>query len=438
MHIFGPTKHKQSSQTLSSSYNGKQVSDRSKPFASAISSVKSLFSKRTQSKSAPSLAMHQVSASIAYVDTSKTNKISKRHSAMVGTNSLRHKFSTCSLNAEEVTVQELSERYSQARARVLAETARRLQSTRSPSPVTPSSIDTGKTLPCFPEEDEYKDVDYSAEPTGESRSHARASVPSFATIGDIASSASSSLTCTTTRSRPMSLIEPQSSSYSPTTRKYSQNLPNASHETLNVQSPDRPSNLPGSTKTRTSCATRIKKMASWEPKKQSSGQRYSVAMSQNVSRRFQTRITHEYEQRIYCLHAHYTDVIERMEKRACNDMDRLQALQKEVDDLRHANAALKMREAELQCQNTASAQALGEPRATENTPSYKQLAGLVEHYQDEMQRLTQETATAQEWIITLAEMVVGPKQECQSWEDWLSSCLTLLHSLRKLQKEQEW
>ncbi|KAJ2632656.1 hypothetical protein H4R22_001076 [Coemansia sp. RSA 1290] len=437
MHIFGPTKRKQSSQTLSSSYNGRPVSDRSKPFASAISSVKSLFSKRTQSKSSPSLAMHKVSTPIAYVDTSKTDKISKRHSAMVGTNSLRHKFSTCSLKTEEVTVQELSERYSQARARVLAETARRLQSTRSPSPVTPSSIDTGKTLPCFPEEDEYKVGDYPAEPAGESRNHARASVPSFATIGDMASSASS-LTCTATPSRPMSLIEPQSGSYSPTAKKYLQNLPNASYETLSAHSSEHPSSLPGNAKNRPSCATRIKKMASWEPKKQSTGQRYSVAMSQNVSRRFQTRITHEYEQRIYCLHAHYTDVIERMEKRACNDMDRLQALQKEVDELRHANAALKIREAELQCQNTASVPALGEPCATENTPSYKQLAEFVEHYQDKVGRLTQEVATAQEWIITLAEMAVGPKQEYQSWEEWLSSCLTLLHSLRKLQKEKAW
>ncbi|KAJ2842300.1 hypothetical protein IWW36_005960, partial [Coemansia brasiliensis] len=329
MHIFGPIKHKRSSQTLSSSKDSKQVSDRSKPFASAISSVKSLFSKRTPSKSMPSLAMHQVSTSLAYIDAHKADRISKRHSAMVGTNSLRHKFSTCSLNTEEVTVQELSERYSQARARVLAETARRLQSTRSPSPVTPSSIDTGKTLPCFPEEDEYKDIGYPAEPAGESRSFARASVPSFATIGDIASSASSSRTCTATPSRPMSLIEPQSGSYSPTARKYPQNLPNSSYETLNMHASEHPSTSPGSMSHRASCATRIKKMASWEPKKQSAGQRYSVAMSQNISRRFQTRITHEYEQRIYCLHAHYTDVIERMEKRACNDMDRLQALQKE-------------------------------------------------------------------------------------------------------------
>ncbi|KAJ2319756.1 hypothetical protein IWW52_001784 [Coemansia sp. RSA 2704] len=400
-----------------------------KSLASTItSSVKSLFSKRAHHKSVSSWDAYQADFSLPTEPAIQTTMAAKRHSAMTNSNVIRHKFSTRSLNTEECTVQELSERYSLARARVLAETARRLQSTRSPSPVTPSSISTGKTLPCCPEEDEYEDVEQSSDSTGEPRAYARASIPCFSASSGLASSASSSRTCTV-GSRPTSFVEPDSSSRSPVmVPMQPHNLASASRETLSTLSPEQPCT--------TSAKSRSKK-TSWEAKRHhalpSTGQRYSVAMSQNINRRFQTRLTHEYEQRIYCLHAHYADVIERMEARACNDTDRLQKLQKEVDDLRQINAALKIREAELQCQNTVS-----ESSTVPSVHVPKPLMDFVERYQEEVQRLSHETATAQQWVITLAELVVGPKKERQSWDDWLGLCLDTLHKQRELQKEQEW
>ncbi|KAJ1854672.1 hypothetical protein GGH12_004111 [Coemansia sp. RSA 1822] len=432
MPLFGSAKHKKSSQVLADCDSNVAYSRKS--LTSTISSsVKSLFSKRAHEKPSYPLDLSQMHFTQPPEVMPKTSKAAKRHSAMAGPNVIRHKISTHSLNAEEYTVQELSERYSQARARVLAETARRLQSARSPSPVTPSSISTGKTLPCFPEEDEYEDMDQTSEPA-ELRTHVRASIPCFSSVSGLASSASSSRTCTTL-SRPVSFVELDSACSSPVAEKHPQSPSNSSRETLLADQPNSP--------TRNSTSgpaypVRSKKQ-SWETKRHAlsgAGQRYSVAMSQNMNRRFQTRLTHEYEQRIYCLHAHYADVIERMETRAHNDMDRLQSLQKEVDDLRQANAALKMREAELKCQNTASARTLSGPGEAIHVP--KRLLEFVEHYQEEIQRLSRETATAQEWVITLAELVIGPKKERQSWDEWLNLCLDTLQKHREQQKEQEW
>ncbi|KAJ2352935.1 hypothetical protein GGF43_003621 [Coemansia sp. RSA 2618] len=437
MPIFGSAKHKRSSQIFAGSDSN--LANARKSLTSTISSsVKSLFSKRAHEKPVQTLDSYHMCFSQPADVAPKTTKAAKRHSAMAGPNMIRHKISTRSLKAEECTVQELSERYSQARARVLAETARRLQSTRSPSPVTPSSISTGKTLPCFPEEDEYEDVDQSSERSNEPRTHVRASIPCFSSISGIASSASSSRTCTVP-SRPVSFVELDSGCSSPVAENHAQSPSNASRKTLSADQPH-----PAQARSQPSEAanpTRSKKQAGWETKRHvlpSAGQRYSVAMSQNMNRRFQTRLTHEYEQRIYCLHAHYADVIERMETRARNDMDRLQNLQNEVDDLRQANAALKIREAELKCQQTASTQTLGGSNSMAGVHVPKRLIEFVEQYQDEIQRLSRETATAQEWVITLAELVIGPKKERQSWDEWLGLCLDTLQKHHELQKEQEW
>ncbi|KAJ2839945.1 hypothetical protein FBU31_000604 [Coemansia sp. 'formosensis'] len=178
----------------------------------------------------------------------------------------------------------------------------------------------------------------------------------------------------------------------------------------------------------------------------SSGLRYSVAMSQSLSRRFQTRLAHEYEQRIYCLHSHYSDVIERMEARARQDSERCRELEKELSELRKTNASLSVRETELTnrlCQQgnrITTAWPLGGFSAAANNSGglSKKLVEFVDHYQDEVQRLTRETSTAQEWVVTLAELVIGPKQEHQSWDEWLNVCLETLQKRREQQKEEEW
>ncbi|KAJ2763876.1 hypothetical protein IWQ57_005400, partial [Coemansia nantahalensis] len=159
--------------------------------------------------------------------------------------------------------------------------------------------------------------------------------------------------------------------------------------------------------------------------------RYSVAMSQNLTRRFQPRAAHELDQRIYCLHAHYADVIERLEARARGDSEQLQARQRELDGLRSDNAALKARVAELKTQRRTSAWNLGRS----STAAAHRAA--ADSHLEEVRRLTRETVTAQEWVITFAELVVGPKQDAQSWDEWLNLCLDALQRRRK-QQEQEW
>ncbi|KAJ2461675.1 hypothetical protein GGF42_000003 [Coemansia sp. RSA 2424] len=173
-------------------------------------------------------------------------------------------------------------------------------------------------------------------------------------------------------------------------------------------------------------------------------------MSQSLSRRFQTRLAHEYEQRIYCLHSHYSDVIERMEARARQDSERSHELEKELSELRKTNASLSVRETELtnrlrhQSSRIATAWPLGGSSASTAAAATtagglsKKLVEFVDHYQDEVQRLTRDTSTAQEWVVTLAELVIGPKHEHQSWDEWLNICLETLQKRREQQREDEW
>ncbi|KAJ1718411.1 hypothetical protein LPJ61_006642, partial [Coemansia biformis] len=166
--------------------------------------------------------------------------------------------------------------------------------------------------------------------------------------------------------------------------------------------------------------------------------RYSVAISQNLNRRFQTRVAHEYEQRIYCLHTHYSDVIERMEARARGDSEQLNELHRELDSLRSDNNALKSRVSELKSQNRAGVWSLRRVGTiTGKRSASNKGTEFADQYQDEVQRLTRETVTAQEWVITLAELVIGPKREHQSWDEWLTLCLDTLQRRRE-QQEQEW
>ncbi|KAJ2400102.1 hypothetical protein GGI23_002248 [Coemansia sp. RSA 2559] len=185
-------------------------------------------------------------------------------------------------------------------------------------------------------------------------------------------------------------------------------------------------------------------------------QRYSVAMSQNLSRRFQTHTTHEYEQRIYCLQAHHSDVVERMEARAQKDADHIRKLEEQLCELRKANTELCAKEADL----TKKVQQLKNAKRTPNSQSVaikpvlrassssfalahqanisKKLIEFMENYQEDVRRLKRETNTAQEWVITLAELVVGPKKECQTWDEWLNSCLDTLQKRRERVKVEEW
>ncbi|KAJ1803934.1 hypothetical protein LPJ56_006850 [Coemansia sp. RSA 2599] len=152
-------------------------------------------------------------------------------------------------------------------------------------------------------------------------------------------------------------------------------------------------------------------------------QRYIVPMTQNLNRRFQTPLHHEYEQRIYCLHSHYTDVIERLESQTQMQTLKLRKLEHELSEARKANSTLKVKESELRSrlQNKTDAGVS------------KKLVDFVDHYQQEMHRMTKETSTAQEWVVTLAELVVGPKKKHQSWDDWLNSCLEALQQRRDVQ-----
>ncbi|KAJ2158830.1 hypothetical protein GGF46_003483 [Coemansia sp. RSA 552] len=419
MHIFGPTKYRS---------NDQLAADRKSLASSLSSSVKSLFHKRSRRSSTATLTAEDLSFEPSMIETIPRAAVSKRRSAMVGVDTIRHKISTRSLRASEDTESPLSlDRYSQARARVLAETIRRLQQTSSPPPVTPSSISTGKTLPCFPEVDEHEESDYEPHCAGISTNGRANAVPRV--VSD--SSASSSRTCVPS-SRPTSVASFTSSEGSSVGRSY-------------------PSRKAGCTSRETLDMTKDEQLVSQEPARSTkpdgretkrhyaAGARYSVAMAQNVGRRFQTRLAHEYEQRIYSLHTHYSDMIERMEERARSDSDRLAALQREADELRQANAMMRIRESELQlkCRSTADS-SIRALRDSPDTLPPKKIVAFIEHYQEEILRQSRETATAQEWVITLAELVIGPKKERQSWDDWLNLCLDTLQKHREQQCEQEW
>ncbi|KAJ2642221.1 hypothetical protein GGF44_001770, partial [Coemansia sp. RSA 1694] len=358
-----------------------------------------------------------------------------------------------------------------ARARVLAETARRLQQTASPSPATPSSIGTGKTLSFFPEESEFEtgeSIEANADVSYELSAVARAGISRFASGRSNNSSASSSHTYNG-RSRPTSvMMEANSCGGSPTAtvvRPQSMLGCSSSRESLGAASSitsytDSMHSINHSAMSRMENYDRhhLADLLASEGRvkhhhdEYSSGHRYSVAMSQSLSRRFQTRLAHEYEQRIYCLHSHYSDVIERMEARARQDSERCRELEKELSELRKANASLSVRETELanrlrhQSSRSATAWPLGGSSASTAAAAAttaggglsKKLVEFVDHYQDEVQRLTRDTSTAQEWVVTLAELVIGPKHEHQSWDEWLNICLETLQKRREQQREDEW
>ncbi|KAJ1937772.1 hypothetical protein EC988_007785, partial [Linderina pennispora] len=303
---------------------------------------------------------------------------------------------------------------SRARAQILAETARRLElgaSARSPSPITPSSMSTGRTLPCFPEEEECSSYEYQ-----DSGASSRASpMPSYS------SSVTSSRTFTN-RNRPSSIFGDSPSPHNTSSGlisspRNSTSTPSASQATLRPQSM-----MANSEASRTKVATHA---ASFDESqnasgKRSQGQRYSVAMSQNLSRRFQTRLTHDYEQRIYCLHSHYSDVIERLESRVRQESERADKLEADLSEQRQAVADMRL-------QNS---------QATDSMCMSKKLVEFVDSYQTEITRLTREATVAQEWVITMAELVIGPKKESQSWDDWLNQCLDTLKARREKQREE--
>ncbi|KAJ1937913.1 hypothetical protein FBU59_004610, partial [Linderina macrospora] len=116
---------------------------------------------------------------------------------------VKHMSSAPALNIEtdplvHEPVRRSQDSQSRARAQILAETARRLElgaSARSPSPITPSSISTGRTLPCFPEEEEFDNYEYH----DTSASSSASPMPSYS------SSVTSSRTFTN-RNRPSSVF----------------------------------------------------------------------------------------------------------------------------------------------------------------------------------------------------------------------------------------
>ncbi|KAJ2508884.1 hypothetical protein GGI11_005982, partial [Coemansia sp. RSA 2049] len=175
--------------------------------------------------------------------------------------------------------------------------------------------------------------------------------------------------------------------------------------------------------------------------------------------------------RIYCLQSHYSDVVERMETRTRKDAEHISQLEEQLVELRKANTELCAREAELakKVQHyksakratttiTAAAAAVAasqpvaanpeQPRpatardsavvAASQITASKKLIEFIEHYQEDVRRLKQETNTAQEWVITLAELVVGPKRKHQSWDEWLGSCLDTLQNRRERMNEKAW
>ncbi|KAJ2021446.1 hypothetical protein GGI01_000087 [Coemansia sp. RSA 376] len=474
MPIFGQTKRNSSCQGATE-YPGRYSCHpaHTNPFerkslaASLSSSVKTLFSKRISGIiSEPPMGrtkepLHP--SQVAAVSTSAATTNPKRQSAITHSAFVKRVSSTSALGPTSefpnYDTSSCPDRYSQARARVLAETVRRLQQTTSPSPATPSSISTGKTLSFFPEESEYDSgasIEANIDVPYELSAVTRAGITRFAS--SCSSSASSSRTFNG-RSRPTSMtIDGISGGNSPTaTTIRPQSMLGCSRESLGTSSsitsfPDSTRSInPGDMSRLDNCDRHLADLLASESRvkhhdEHSSGLRYSVAMSQSLSRRFQTRLAHEYEQRIYCLHSHYSDVIERMEARARQDSERCRELEKELSELRKVNASLSVRETELSnrlCQQGSritTAWPLGGFATAANTAGglSKKLVEFVDHYQDEVQRLTRETSTAQEWVVTLAELVIGPKPEHQSWDEWLNVCLETLQKRREQQKEEEW
>ncbi|KAJ1721641.1 hypothetical protein LPJ53_003862 [Coemansia erecta] len=159
------------------------------------------------------------------------------------------------------------------------------------------------------------------------------------------------------------------------------------------------------------------------PQPQFHSNRYTVTMTQNLNRRFQTPLHHEYEQRIHCLHAHYTDVIERFEMQLQIQAANQHKYERSLCELRRANAVLQARESELR-DRLQRKSSIGMPQ---------KLVEIVDHYQQHMQNMSRETRTAQEWVIALAELVVGPKKETQSWDDWLNQSLEVLQKRHETQ-----
>ncbi|KAJ2744157.1 hypothetical protein GGI20_003195 [Coemansia sp. BCRC 34301] len=462
MPIFGQTKRNSSCQS-GSQHSGRYSChpaptnpfERKSLAASLSSSVKTLFSKRISGIiSEPPLSRTKEPTHASPVSTTK------RQSVILHPPFVKHISSTPALRSECPGFEAPSlgsNRYSQARARVLAETARRLQQT-PPSPATPSSIGTGKTLSFFPEESEFEareSIEANSDLSYELSAVARAGISRFASGS---SSASSSRTFHG-RSRPTSMTTDASGGSSPTaTIGRPQSMLGCSGESLlgtasTAYADSMHSINTGGMSRMDNCDRHLVNLLASEGRggkhheEHGSGHRYSVAMSQSLSRRFQTRLAHEYEQRIYCLHSHYSDVIERMEARARQDSERCRELERELSELRKANASLSVRETELT--NRLRHQGGGGARVAAAWPLCgsvtgatgglsKKLVEFVDHYQEEVQRLTRDTSTAQEWVVTLAELVIGPKHEHQSWDEWLNICLETLQKLREQQKEEEW
>ncbi|KAJ1964961.1 hypothetical protein GGI12_001086 [Dipsacomyces acuminosporus] len=424
-----------------------------KSFRSSLShSVKTLFSKRAPSSSPgtkkqpadkqPSTIRRMTSAHCFSAET--TQQASSNSSEMLDNG-----------------------RHSKARARALAETARRLQQNAPvSSPSTVSSISTINTLQCFPEEAEYEAYSHPSQPVAEiSNGLSLAALTETTAIPtscgrpspwspNARSRATSVAIDTNSRNRnnlglaaslpnaalrPHSLMnvsrESLSQCVSPTTA-YSQSTYSISPRDLPHSAGYDTTPLPRSFSPSSSW-TLDNSSRSTRPERKSS-QRHSVAMSQSVSRRFQSRLTHEYEQRIYCLHSHYSDLIERMEARAQQDADRVRKLEAELIEQRKVNATLQIKEVELMQNIQGQQHDLGLQLGGASGGLSKKLVEFVDHYQDEVSRLTREASTAQEWVVTLAELVIGPKKEHQSWDEWLNLCLDTLQKRREQQKEEEW
>ncbi|KAJ2498032.1 hypothetical protein GGI11_008078, partial [Coemansia sp. RSA 2049] len=281
-------------------------------------------------------------------------------------------YSESSIYRDDCTA-EFTERYPRARAKALAETVRRLQQARSPTPLTPSSVDTGRTLSCFPEEVEYeeKDSDSNNSPRpcqGQQQQQQNTHTARFRTscIEPRAGAATpGTISCVPPQSfaagcsRPASMVvdtscsirsssQSSSSTLSPTATSASsssssstcpQSMLNASNESLtrtlsdaSQPEPAQPNYNASKHESISSCL--VQQRTRGHPKQDNANamsadrqaaalaqeamqqqqhhhhhQRYSVAMSQNLNRRFQPRATHEYEQRIYCLQSHYSDVV---------------------------------------------------------------------------------------------------------------------------------
>lgn len=282
---------------------------------SKTSQVKTFLSRRLSFT--PPTSEEEEFYGLDFTTTPESVQVTKPHQSrrksvisMLITNPLRH---TSSCSVLESEYQQCTEQYSQTRAKALAETARRLQqNAHSGSPVTPSSVSTGRTLPCFPEEEEYESSDNSS-PLGR-RDSGRRSVQTL--VGKRAA-------------RPISLI--------------------IGSECLKE-----------------------------EPTTQARLQ--------------------EYEQRLFKMHCQYTEMMEKLELKARQDYEYTRKLEQEL-------VQLKQQRVDWQS---------------------GRLMEFMEEYKKESGRLREETRVAQEWVVTLAELVVGPKRREQTWDEWLGRCLETL------------